>query len=94
MSEQIHNDKISMRLLGFDAAEPVTKHQDYDTSQGGKTQVQRAQGDKGPAAPDPHQMTNDEPRDAQAKIQNQSPKPASAYQVIQRTIEQCNDEGK
>ena len=56
-------------LLSFDPAKPITKYQEYDTSQGGETQVERTQRQKRPAAPDPDQMTHYKPGNAQTEIQ-------------------------
>jgi hypothetical protein len=81
-------------LPRFDTAQPVTKQQDHDTSQGRKAQVQRAQRKKRPAAPDPDQVSQNETQDAQAKIQKQSPEASISYQMIERAVEQGNEEGK
>jgi hypothetical protein len=81
-------------LSRFDATQPVTKDQDHHTSKGGKSQVQCAQWKEHPSAPDTDQMTQSEPQDAQAKIQQQSPEAPIPYQMIDRAIEEGNQEGK
>ena len=74
-------------LPGFDPCQPVTAYQEHNTSQGREPQVQRAQWNERPAAPDADDVTGNEPRDAQAKIQKQSPEPAAAYQMIRGAVE-------
>src|SRR5919109_4802403 len=47
-------------LTGFDTAEPVTNQQNHDASEGRKPEIQRAQREKGPLAPNANQMACDE----------------------------------
>jgi hypothetical protein len=81
-------------LAGLHTAEPVTKYQDRDTSQGRKTKIQRTKWDESPSAPETDQMTHCKTKDAEAKKQDQSPETSTADQMIDRTVKQRNENGK
>jgi len=55
-------------LADFHTAKPVTKHQNHDTSKGGKTEIQRSKGKEHPTAPEPNEMACYKAKNAQAKI--------------------------
>lgn len=88
-----HKSCFAIRA-SLDAAQPVAHDQNKQTANGRHTDIKGSKRYEYPSPPETKKMSDCKARDAQYEIENQTPKPSVADQMVEHAVEGGNKQRK